>query len=124
MKPNKSTRSDVFVQYKLWLSTISGESIIGEGRIMLLQEIADRGSLSAAAEALGVSYRKAWGDLRRAEELLGYPLTEKERGGIAGGRSRLTPAALRLLEAYAALKRELSRNINAATADFQRRINE
>jgi molybdate transport system regulatory protein len=124
MKPPKSTRQDVFVQYKLWLSNLSGESIIGENRLRLLQEISDRGSLSAAALALGVSYRKAWGDLRRAEELLGYPLTVKHRGGQKGGCSELTPAAKRLLEAYDALKKELNRSFGEATADFRRRINE
>ncbi len=124
MKPPKSTRNDVFVQYKLWLSTISGEGIIGEGRIKLLQEISDKGSLSAAAEALGMSYRKAWGDIKRAEELLGYPLTEKQRGGKQGGRSELTPAAVRLLEAYQALKKEVNRNLDDATANFRRRMNE
>lgn len=123
MKPPKSTRKDVFIQYKLWLSSISGEGIIGEGKIRLLSEIAAKGSLSAAAESLGLSYRKAWGDVKKAEELLGYQLTEKHRGGKDGGGSILTPRAEKLLEAYNALKKELNRNMDDAFSDFQDKIN-
>jgi molybdate transport system regulatory protein len=124
MKPPKSTRKDVFVHYKLWLSSVTGEGILGEGKIRLLEEIAARGSLSAAAGALGLSYRKAWGDIKRAEELLGYPLTEKHRGGKAGGRSTLTPQANRLLEAYHILKTEVDKTMDTAFGDFQRKVNE
>lgn len=123
MKPPKSTRKDVFVQYKLWLASVSGEGIIGEGRLRLLSSIAEKGSLSAAAEALGVSYRKAWGDIRKAEELLGYPLTEKHRGGKDGGSSVLTAQALKLIEAYEALKKEINRNVGEAFDNFQKKIN-
>jgi len=124
MKPPKSTRKDVFVQYKLWLASVSGEGIIGEGKVQLLQSIDELGSLSAAATALGLSYRKAWGDIRKAEELLGYDLTEKHRGGKDGGRSTLTPAARRLLEAYRALRVEVTRNIDTAVNEFQNKIKE
>lgn len=123
MKPPKSTRTDVFIHYKLWLSSVSGEGIIGDGKIRLLLEIAEKGSLSAAAEALGLSYRKAWGDIRKAEQLLGYPLTEKHRGGKDGGSSILTPQALRLLEAYQALKGEFNRHMDDAFQKFHDRIN-
>lgn len=122
MKPPKSTRNDVFVQYKLWLSSVSGEGIIGEGKIRLLQAVDELGSLSAAANSLGLSYRKAWGDIKKAEKLLGYELTEKHRGGKDGGKSVLTPAAARLLEAYRALQLEVNRNIDSAVHDFQKKI--
>ena len=82
MKPPRSSKNDVFLRYKLWLSAVSGEGIIGEGQYQLLREIEKKGSLKAAAECLGTSYRKAWGDIKNAEELLGYDLTEKVRGGI------------------------------------------
>lgn len=122
MKPPKSSRSDVFVQYKLWLSTVSGEGIIGEGKVRLLEEIASHGSLSAAAENMGMSYRKAWGDIKKAEQLLGFPLTEKHRGGKSGGRSLLTPQADRLLKAYHALKKEINRNMDHAFDEFYKKM--
>ncbi len=124
MQPPKTTREEVFLQYKLWLESVSGEGIIGEGKIHLLLEIRERGSLSAAATAMGLSYRKAWGDIRKAETLLGYPLTEKHRGGKDGGSSVLTPQALRLLDAWVALKKEVNRKVDEAFHAFQKRVNQ
>jgi molybdate transport repressor ModE-like protein len=122
MKPPRSSKNDVFLRYKLWLSAVSGEGIIGEGQYQLLREIEKKGSLKAAAECLGTSYRKAWGDIKNAEELLGYDLTEKVRGGIDGGKSTLTDNAKNLLEAYDALHQKLDNTIENAYAEFKEKI--
>ena len=98
-KRGKSNRFNVLLNYKLWLSSMSGEGIISEEVHKLLLGIREKGSLKAAAREAGISYRKAWGDLKKAEELLGYELTDKTRGGAAGGQSELTPSALKLIEA-------------------------
>ncbi|MBU3928739.1 MAG: molybdenum-binding protein, partial [Bacteroidetes bacterium] len=68
MKPPKSSKNDVFLRYKLWLSAVSGEGIVGESTHLLLRKIEEMGSLKAAAEFLGISYRKAWGDIKKSEE--------------------------------------------------------
>lgn len=46
----------------------------------LLEAIADGGSIRVAAEAIGISYRHAWGLLREWSERLGAPLARLERG--------------------------------------------
>lgn len=122
MKPPRSSKNDVFLRYKLWLSAVSGEGIIGENQYFLLRAIEEKGSLKAAADELGTSYRKAWGDIKNAEELLGYDLTEKVRGGIDGGKSTLTAKAKNLLEAYDALNKKLDSTIENAYADFKDKI--
>ena len=122
MKPPRSSKNDVFLRYKLWLSAVSGEGIIGEGQYFLLRAIERKGSLKAAAEELGTSYRKAWGDIKNAEELLGYDLTEKVRGGTDGGRSTLTDKARNLLEAYDALNKKLDNTIENAYEEFKEKI--
>jgi molybdate transport system regulatory protein len=121
-KPPKSSRKDVFLRYKLWLSAVSGEGIIGEGQYKLLCLIGEEGSLKAAAIKMGTSYRKAWGDIRNAEELLGYELTEKQRGGADGGKSILTSKAKKLLEAYEVLHKKLDGAIEDAYDDFKAQI--
>jgi putative molybdopterin biosynthesis protein len=40
----------------------------------LLQAVAEHGSISAAARALGLSYRHVWGELKRWEQELGQEL--------------------------------------------------
>lgn len=122
MKPPRSSKNDVFLRYKLWLSAVSGEGIIGESKYKLLRMIDELGSLKAAAENLGVSYRKAWGDIKESEELLGYSLTEKTRGGVGGGNSVLTSKAKNLLEAYDALHKKMDTAIEDAYDDFKKQI--
>lgn len=122
MKPPRSSKNDVFLRYKLWLSAVSGEGIISDDKYILLRTVEKLGSLKAAAEHLGVSYRKAWGDIKESEELLGYDLTEKTRGGIGGGKSILTSKAKNLLEAYNALHKKMDTAIEDAYEDFKKKI--
>ncbi|MBU2553286.1 MAG: LysR family transcriptional regulator [Bacteroidales bacterium] len=122
MKPPRSSKNDVFLRYKLWLAAVSGEGIVEESTYLLLKAVREKGSLKAAAEHLNVSYRKAWGDIKNSEELLGYELTEKHRGGQGGGKSELTSKAFNLLEAYDALHRKMDAAIEDAYQDFKEKI--
>lgn len=117
-----SSKNDVFLRYKLWLSAVSGEGILGEEQYSLLKAINKLGSLSAAASEVGISYRKAWGDLKTAEEMLGYELTTKHRGGSGGGKSELTERAKKLLEAYNALHKKMDDAIEDAYDEFRKKI--
>lgn len=80
----------------LWLEA-EGGMVLGLGRAMLLAKVQELGSLNKAAKALGMSYRAAWGRLKKTEELLGQPLVVN-----AGGRSgfSLTPLGLSLVESF------------------------
>lgn len=120
VKRGKSSRFNVLLNYKLWLSSMSGEGIISEEVYALLLSIREKASLKAAAEDAGISYRKAWGDMKKAEALLGYDLTDKTRGGKDGGQSVLTPAALKLLEAYTALQRKLDDAVEEAYQEMKK----
>ena len=121
-KRGKANRFNVLLNYKLWLSSMSGEGIISEEVYTLLNEVRDKGSLKAAAESTGMSYRKAWGDIKHAETLLGYELTDKTRGGKEGGRSVLTSSAEKLLEAYAALQQKLDDAVEATYEELKNKI--
>ncbi|MGE4298478.1 MAG: winged helix-turn-helix domain-containing protein [Desulfovibrionaceae bacterium] len=84
---------------RIWLECDEGFSL-GPGKAELLQGIEARGSLSGAAEALGMSYRRAWGRIKKMEASLGRPLVEKLGGNKAG--YRLTPFAVQLVRGYEA----------------------
>jgi molybdate transport repressor ModE-like protein len=86
--------------YKIWLSLKNGEGILGDGKWRLLKAIEEFGSISKAAENLKISYRKAWGDLKKVEELLGIQVIDKIRGGQSGGSSSLTEQGINLIKAY------------------------
>ncbi len=85
---------------RIWFSTPDGQNVIGGGRYRLLLAVKELGSLTAAAEKLGISYRKAWDDLKKAEESIGCQLIVKSRGGSGGGKTELTAEGIRLLNLY------------------------
>lgn len=95
---------------RAWFSTKDGRSVVGSGRCRLLRAIHELGSLSAAAEQLEISYRKAWDDLRKIEGRVGCKLIEKSRGGTGGGRTELTAEGTRLLRLYEQLAAKIEAN--------------
>ena len=66
-------------RFKLWLSTKDVEGVFGDGKWRLLKSIDAEGSLKAASESLRISYRKAWGDLKKAQDALDSPGGEAAR---------------------------------------------
>lgn len=95
----KVNRMDAHI--KVWLEQ-DGRLALSDYRARLLRLVQDTGSLAQAAQALGLSYRRAWGKVRELERNLGCELVTSDVGGVGGGRSRLTPAGERLLVRYEA----------------------
>ena len=96
------------VGIKLWIATSAWAGVFGEGRYRLLRLISKHGSLKKAAEQNRISYRKAWGDIKKTESRIGRKLLIRECGGKGGGGSQLTPFAKKLLEAYKLLKKDIT----------------
>jgi molybdate transport system regulatory protein len=84
---------------KLWVEK-DGLLVLSDYRVQLLRHIAETGSLSEAAQRMGLSYRRAWGKLREMEQNLGVTLVESEIGGAGGGGSHLTRQGERLVALY------------------------
>ena len=92
-----------------------GEDIaIGPGKADLLQAIAAHGSISAAARALGMSYRRAWQLVDVMNHVWAEPLVEANTGGTKGGGARLTPMAVQVLDAYRALDARVTKEAIAS----------
>lgn len=90
--------NDIRIRSKIWLE-VNGQPFLGDGRLRLLRAIATTGSINAASQQLGISYRKAWSQLQEMEKH-GIPLVEREKGGSGGGRSIITPQARELLKNF------------------------
>ncbi len=114
---------NVFVDYKVWLASPDGEGIIGDGRLKLLKAIDKLGSIRAASDELGISYRKAWGNLKKAESLLNFPLVTKSRGGKDGGRTTLTEETKVLIDAYSEFHEEFNESTGKIIKKFFNKIN-
>jgi molybdate transport system regulatory protein len=86
-------------QLRVWVE--DHETVVFSDReAHLLEAIAAQGSLSNGAVAAGLSYRNAWGRIRRAESGLGMKLVQSSVGGAGGGGSKLTEAGERLVARY------------------------
>lgn len=85
------------IRMNLWLETPEG-LYFGLGRAMLLSRIEQYGSLRKAAEEMGMSYRAAWGKIKKSEEILGVKLIDQIGSKREG--YQLTDAGKILMEKY------------------------
>jgi molybdate transport system regulatory protein len=82
---------------------------IGPGKARLLEEIARTGSISAAARAMEMSYRRAWLLVDDLKSVFGEPLVETAAGGAQGGGAALTRRGREVLAAYRSLEKAAAR---------------
>ena len=108
------------LKVKIWLAGADSKGFLGGGRFRLLQEVHRQGSLRKAAETLGISYRKAWGDVRAIERELGFELLHRRRGGCGGGASELTEKGQKLLDAFGRILTEME---TEAKKQFKKHLN-
>lgn len=91
---------EVMIKTKIWLE-LEGESLLGKGGAELLEKIEKEGFLTKAAKNLNLSYRYAWGYLKKIEKRIGKPIVEPFKGGREGGGGmKLTPMGKYLLKKY------------------------
>lgn len=88
------------VEGSLWVA-VGGEPLGGHGRMALLRAVAEHGSITHAARALGISYKGAWDAIDAMNTRAGQPLVERVTGGRGGGSTRLTERGERLVARYA-----------------------
>lgn len=90
---------------KLKAQLLVGDDIaIGPGKAALLEAIDAHGSISAAARALGMSYRRAWMLVDVMNRCWADPLVGAVAGGSHGGGAQLTDTGRTVLAAYRALE--------------------
>jgi molybdate transport system regulatory protein len=100
-----------------------GENIaIGQGKADLLEAIARTGSISAAARALGMSYRKAWTMVDEMNQCFRSPVVAAAKGGHQGGGAQVTPAGQEALERFRRIQAEASAAIAADVRAFRKRL--
>ncbi|MBM3508173.1 MAG: LysR family transcriptional regulator [Alphaproteobacteria bacterium] len=77
---------------------------LGPGKVRLLEAVAKTGSISAAARAANMSYRRAWVLIDEVNHLFRGPLVETTTGGKGGGGARLTDLGETALARYHAIE--------------------
>lgn len=104
------------LQFHYTLSRDSSPALVRNPLIDLLQAVNTQGSISAAARALGLSYRHVWGELKRWEKELGHELLIWEKGQSA----RLSDFGTKLMWAERQAQARLAPQIEALRAELER----
>lgn len=87
------------IQVRIRIDFAAGPSL-GPGKVTLLEQIALCGSLSAAARALRLSYRRAWLMMDDINRSFSEPAVVAATGGRRGGGARVTPFGHELVRRY------------------------
>ena len=95
---------------------------MGPGKAELIEHIAATGSISAAARAMGMSYRRAWQLVEALNRDYRERVVATAAGGARGGGARVTPFGLRLVAEYRAMEDKASGAIASDLRRFQRYI--
>lgn len=95
---------------------------MGPGKVELVERIAETGSISAAARAMGMSYRRAWQLVEALNHDFREPLVTTAVGGSRGGGARVTPYGRRLAAQFRAMESKASGAIAAELRRFDREL--
>ena len=83
---------------------LTDEVLLGPGKAELLGLIVETGSISAAAKAMNMSYRRAWLLVDTLNRAFKGPVVETAKGGRGGGgRATVTPLGLTVMKRYGAI---------------------
>ena len=83
---------------------IGGELLVGPGKIDLLRAVRETGSISAAARATGVGYKRAWTLLDEIRQACGADVIASSAGGSGGGGATVTAFGESLIAHYEAVE--------------------
>jgi len=97
---------------------------LGPGKIALLELIESEGSLSRAAEAMGISYRRAWLFVQQVNACFDKPAVATPEGGHGGAAAKLTDFGRELIRRFReleALANDAGENVVAWIGDHEQK---
>lgn len=86
---------------------------LGPGKIDLLEAIEATGSITAAARAMRMSYKRAWQLIDDLNHCFATPLVSASKGGEHGGGAQLTQMGRSVLAAYRAIEHKVHKSLAA-----------
>ena len=99
---------------------LSPDVAVGPGKIDLLRQVEAMRSISAAARAMGMSYKRAWQLVDVLNRDFGSPVVMTATGGRGGGGAALTGLGRALVDHYAALEERLNTAASSELAALRR----
>jgi molybdate transport system regulatory protein len=93
------------IRSKFWIEN-KGEVVVGGGKTSLLLAVDRLGSIQRAADEFGMSYRHAWGAIKKIEQRAGFKILDTKLGRKDGG-AQLTPKGREFIGEVDSLLRDL-----------------
>jgi len=97
--------------------------ILGPGKVELLEAIEHKGSISAGAREMGMSYRRAWLLVDALNHMFSSPVVIAAPGGAHGGGAQITEFGKKVAAAYRRIEKRTSVAIREELAPFSPKIN-
>ncbi|WBO86492.1 winged helix-turn-helix domain-containing protein [Hymenobacter yonginensis] len=88
---------------RLWVES-ADDRFMGIGRLELLCQIQQHGSISKAAQEMGMSYKRAWDLVSSLNAQSARPLVLTQTGGKRGGGTVVTAEGEKLIQEFEALQ--------------------
>lgn len=110
MKP--ANASSLRVKTKTWIENDHNELLFGKGKTEILELIEQDGSITKAAEKMGLSYKKAWSHIKILQQNVADELVLPQKGGGKTGGTTLTPKARELINNYRQLQHDIEQYAN------------
>jgi molybdate transport system regulatory protein len=95
---------------------------MGPGKAELIECIAETGSISAAARAMGMSYRRAWQLVEALNRDYRRRVIDTATGGKRGGGARVTPFGREILGLFRTMEDKASAAIASDLRRFERYV--
>jgi len=95
------------IKAKFWIEN-RGEVVLGGGKASLLLAVDRLGSIQRAADEFGMSYRHAWGAIKKIEQRAGFRIVDTRLGGKDRG-AQLTPRGKEFIEKADSVLKDLQK---------------
>ena len=93
------------IKSRIWIEGKNG-TFLAEGRINLLKQIIESGSISAGAKTMKMSYKKAWEIINGMNKEAKKPLVIRVSGGKGGGGTQVTEEGLKAIKLFEKLNKK------------------
>lgn len=97
------------VKVKIWIEDEEKNLIFGGGKTEVLELIDKTGSISKAAQTVGMNYKKAWSHIKILQENIEDEMVQKNKGQGENSGSCLTPKAREVIQTYKILQDDIKK---------------
>ena len=93
---------------RVWIKEETNGHFLGNGRVQLLENIKNTGSITKGAALMNMSYRQAWQMVEEINAASNTPLVEKMLGGKGGGGAKLTEAGESAVQKFHVIEKKIA----------------